>query len=152
MESMERVREQFDDYRLYIIDHFNVNSDELSTCLIVFDYLTDRRSFTLNYVTYGTLMQVTQYSNEQFPLLVKATDFLTTPKAYLLEMHFEFLDEFMEEPEPINPKDVHVALTEGTFYHPHTGITVVDFNKYIYPVFRPSTMLRTYRRVMSEGQ
>ncbi|MFW1510850.1 hypothetical protein CGH09_14980 [Vibrio parahaemolyticus] len=124
---------------------------ELEICKELFGFLTDPETITLNYATYGTLMQATDCDTERFPVLVKATDFLTTKKAHLLDMYFEFYDEYMEDPEEIDASDVHVALTQGYFYHPLSGETIANFSNYIYPVFRPSAELKLYRQAVRQG-
>ena len=144
------VKSIFQDYKSHIEDQLNGRS-ELSICLKVFGYLTSVESFKLQYVTYGTLMQITNCNSEQFADLVKATDFLTTPNAHILDMYFEYCDEQMEDPEPIDNGSVHKALTDGQFYHPLSGETIYNFSNYIYPVFRPSKVLVAFRHdIISE--
>ena len=96
-------------------------------------------------------MQITNSDTEHFSELVKATDFLTTPNAHLLDMYFEYCDESMEDPEPIDNRSVHKALSKGEFYHPLSGETIYNFSNYIYPVFRPSQKLVEFRHdIISE--
>lgn len=141
----------FNDYEQNINTRLS-ERDEYLLCRKIFDYLITPSSFRLNYVTYGTLKQVTNCSDVEFPNLVKATDFLTTRNAHLLDMYFEYCDEFMDEPEPIEKQDVHIAITEGRFYHPINGETISNFSSYIYPVFRPSDELLFYRELKVVGE
>ncbi|HGY9610970.1 hypothetical protein [Vibrio harveyi] len=144
------VRAKFNEYESNISIYL-AGRTELEICKQLFDFLTDTDSFTLSYANYGTLMQVADCGTESFPTLVKATDFLTTRKAHLLDMYFEFYDEHMEDPEEIDAGDVHIALTQGYFYHPLSGETIANFSNYIYPVFRPSAELKLYRQAVKQG-
>ncbi|MGR5187610.1 hypothetical protein ACPV3S_19420 [Photobacterium damselae] len=138
------VESIFREYKRNIKVQLN-DRPELSICICIFNYLMSFESFKLKYVTYGSLMQITGCESEQFPNLVKATDYLTTRNAHLLDMYFEFCDDEMEDPEPIDNSAVHQALKDGVFFHPHSGKTISNFNHYIYPVFRPSEGLLEFR-------
>ncbi|EGQ9297304.1 hypothetical protein ACSTLJ_04755 [Vibrio parahaemolyticus] len=144
------IEERLTEYRSRINQRLQ-DREEHSLCLMLFDFLTSKDSFKLNYVTYGTLMQIVQCSKSEFNLLVKATDFLTTRYVPLLDMHFEYYDDTMEDPEPVENADVNRALAEGVLYHPVSGETVANFSSYIYPVFRPSAELNMIRVACNKG-
>lgn len=132
------------------ISIFLAERSERELCFKLFYFLTNKHSFKLNYATYGTLYQEFKCSKEDFPNLVKATDFLTTKNAHLLDMFFEYCDADMDGPEPVEKSVVHTALTKGNFYHPVNGEKIDEFRDYIYPVFKPSEKLCKFRLMHSQ--
>ncbi|ENA7090101.1 hypothetical protein ABGC46_004870, partial [Escherichia coli] len=82
-------------------------------------------------------------TKDDYILLIKATDYLSSYKAHLLDMHFQYIDNLTEEPIPVEDDLISYALDTGSFYHPETGELVDNFSQYLYPYFTPSSLLES---------
>ncbi|MFV2622788.1 hypothetical protein ACNIU2_05625, partial [Escherichia coli] len=83
------------------------------------------------------------HPKDDYILLIKATDYLSSYKAHLLDMHFQYIDNLTEEPIPVEDDLISYALDTGSFYHPETGELVDNFSQYLYPYFTPSSLLES---------
>lgn len=113
-------------------------------CRTLFLFLTSEHASKLKHFTYKTLINGTGLdisTPEDYVLIIKATDYFSSYKAHLLNMHFQYIDDTLEEPLEVEDDLISHALDTGKFYHPETGELVDDFNKFLFPYFTPSEFL-----------
>lgn len=115
-----------------------------SVCRLIVSFLVSSEAKTLRHITHKTLVigagLDVSTPEGQIPF-IKATDYLSSHRLHLLEMHFQFIDGSSDEPLDIDNDIVSYALHSGCFYHPDTGALVEEFNKYLFPYFSPTEML-----------
>ncbi|KZR33156.1 hypothetical protein [Enterobacter genomosp. S] len=115
-------------------------------CRTLFLFLTSENARKVKHFTYKTLINGTGLdvtTPEDYVLIIKATDYFSSYKAHLLNMHFQYIDDTLEEPIAVDDDLISHALDTGKFYHPETGELVDNFNKYLYPYFTPSDFLES---------
>ncbi|WP_313714467.1 hypothetical protein [Atlantibacter hermannii] len=113
-------------------------------CREVVDFLTSEDARPLKHITYFTLVNGAKNSFAEYEekiLLVKVTDYLSSNRLHLLNMHFQFIESDESEPVPIDDDELSHALHTGEFYHPESGELVENYDHFLFPYFTPSEQL-----------
>lgn len=122
----------------------DLQGPEVDLCRVVVNFLTSEEAKRLRHITYITLVNGAGYqcaSPEQRVLLVKVTDYLSSNRMHLLNMHFQFIQNDDSDPIPVDNDEISLALHSGTFYHPENGQLVENFGQYLFPYFTPTEKL-----------
>lgn len=133
----------YDDILNKAIEDFE-ESHELMLCIKLIKYLFESKAKTLNHITYNSFKTALKlaYDEESDAKLVKVTAYLSSNRLPLLDMKFQYIDEYITEPIPLEDSVVHDALNDNIFYHPDTGEYVKEFRQNIYPYFLRSGLLK----------
>ena len=113
-------------------------------CRVVVDFLTSKEAKSLKHITYVSLVNGTKLdvqNNDAKVLLIKVTDYLSSNRMHLLDMHFQYIESDDSDPIPVDDDDVSHALHTGKFYHPYSGQLVDNYNHYLFPYFSPTDAL-----------
>jgi len=115
-------------------------------CRDVVSFLISDNAKKLNHITYHTLLngvEILDLKPTDRALLLKVTDYLSSNKLHLLDMHFQFIESDDSEPVPLDDEEISSALFEGVFYHPETGRPVENYRDLIFPYFTPTKLLES---------
>lgn len=115
-------------------------------CREIVSFLTSEDAKNLTHITYVTLINGTGKSfssPEESTLLIKATDYLSSNKVHLLDMHFQFIESDNEEPIPLQEHEISHLLSKNEFFHPVTGEKVDNYQTLIFPYFTPTKLLES---------
>lgn len=120
------------------------HSTEVDLCLKIIEFLLHSKSEGLNHITFGSFRTALNLStnNEVDIQLLKITDYLSSGKLHLLEMKYQYIDEFEDDPIPLDNDMVFDAIYGNVFFHPYTGDNIVEFKSKIFPYFLPSEELK----------
>ncbi|EPY7075303.1 hypothetical protein [Klebsiella pneumoniae] len=113
-------------------------------CRDVVEFLTSPEAKPLKHITYMSLVHGTRLnveSNDAKVLLIKVTDYLSSNRLHLLDMHFQFIETDDSDPIPVDDDDLSYALKTGQFYHPNSGKLVDNYNHHLFPYFTPTDAL-----------
>lgn len=113
-------------------------------CREIVDFLTSEDAKSLKHITYITLVNGTDLNTDNDAvkvMLLKVTDYLSSNRLHLLNMHFQYIESDDSEPIPIDDADLSQALFSGKFYHPASGKLVENYNHYLFPYFTPTKVL-----------
>lgn len=113
-------------------------------CRTLFLFLISDNARTITHYTYKTLINgsgIDVSTSDDYVLLIKATDYFSSCRAHLLEMHFQYIDSSYDEPIYVEDDIVSYAIDTGKFYHPETGALVPDFEISLFPYFIPTKQL-----------
>jgi hypothetical protein len=58
-------------------------------------------------------------------------------------MHFQYIDDTLDEPLAVEDDLISYALDTGKFYHPETGELIDNFNQFLFPYFTPTEYLES---------
>ena len=115
-------------------------------CRTLLLFLTSENARNIKHFTYKTLINGTGLdieTPEEYVLIIKATDYFSSYKAHLLNMHFQYIDDTLDEPLAVEDDLISYALDTGEFYHPETGELVDNFNQFLFPYFPPTEYLES---------
>lgn len=129
---------------IYSKIELDLSGPVVELCREVVDFLTSENARPLKHITYITLVNGAKYSfadHEEKILLVKVTDYLSSNRLHLLDMHFQFIESDDSEPVPIDDDELSHALHTGEFYHPESGELVENYDHFLFPYFTPSEQL-----------
>ena len=113
-------------------------------CREIVDFLVSEQAKPLKHITYITLVNGSQLrfdSVEDRVQLLKVTDYLSSHRLHLLDMHFQFIESDSSEPVLVDDEEISHALHTGEFYHPQSGQLVEDYNRFLFPFFTPTETL-----------
>lgn len=102
----------------------------------VVHYLTENAGKNIQYLTFGTLRQAAQLSDEDGEILHKTIAYLTGKRANLLTIAYEFIDDDFEH--ELLGEELAEFLANGEFCDPRTGREVAESGNFIYVFFRPN--------------
>jgi hypothetical protein len=131
---LSQIEEDFNDPTRYV-------------CRALFLFLISKDARQIKHYTYKTLINgsgLDLETPEDYRLIIKVTDYFSSYKIHLLNMHFQYIDDTLDEPLSVEDDLISYALDSGNFYHPETGELVKDFNQYLFPYFTPSDVLETF--------
>ena len=115
-------------------------------CIELATFLLSDKAQNLSYMNYSTFRQELRLNPQDEAInnaLVAATTYLVRKDLSFLEMHFQFFDDELDEPIPLDDSDVVLALNSKEFFHPYTGIEIADFESSLFPYFEPAATLRS---------
>lgn len=124
----------------------DLNGPAEDLCRVIVDFLISHKARNLKHITYVTLVngsQLNSDNDEERIVLLKVTDYLSSNRLHLLDMHFQFIESDDSDPVPIDDADLSHALFTGEFYHPDSGKLVENFNQHLFPYFTPSKVLES---------
>ncbi|QEW32003.1 hypothetical protein D0N50_10090 [Erwinia billingiae] len=127
------------------IDH-DLDGPVRDLCRVIVEFLTSNPAKPLKHITYVTLVngsKLSAHNEEEKIKLLRVTDYLSSNRLHLLDMHFQFIESDDSDPVPIDDADLSKALYTGEFYHPESGQLIEDFNHYLFPYFTPTNFLES---------
>ena len=74
-------------------------------CRVVVDFLTSKEAKSLKHITYVSLVNGTKLdvqNNDAKVLLIKVTDYLSSNRMHLLDMHFQYIESDDSDPIPVD--------------------------------------------------
>lgn len=122
----------------------DLDGPAMELCCVMVDFLTSEQAKPLKHITYITLVNGLNLDIENGDAqvrLIKVTDYLSSNRLHLLNMHFQFIESDSSEPIPVEDDELSHALHTGEFYHPQSGQLVENYKMYLYPYFTPAQML-----------
>lgn len=113
-------------------------------CRDIVEFLVSDQAKPLKHITYITLVNGSRLRFEDTETqiqLLKVTDYLSSHRLHLLDMHFQFVENDSSEPVPVDDEEISHALHTGEFYHPKSGQLIQDYNRFLFPFFTPTEAL-----------
>ncbi|WP_241609029.1 hypothetical protein [Rosenbergiella australiborealis] len=113
-------------------------------CCRIVEFLTSKEARPLKHITYMSLVNGVRLNvekNEVKVLLIKVTDYLSSTRLHLLDMHFQYIENGNSEPVLVDDEIISHALSTGEFYHPNSGLLIDDYNNHLFPYFTPTDVL-----------
>ncbi|EPE7163205.1 hypothetical protein ACSMAE_000487 [Cronobacter sakazakii] len=129
---------------IYSKIHQDLNGPVQELCREIVDFLISEKAKPLKHITYLSLVNGTHFDLDKIEnqiLLLKVTDYLSSNRMHLLNMHFQFIESDKSEPIPVDDADLSHALHTGEFYHPESGKLVENYNHFLFPYFTPTKVL-----------
>ncbi len=115
-----------------------------SLCRDVVVFLVSKQAKSLKHITYVSLVNGSQRgfkTTESQVQLLKVTDYLSSHRLHLLNMHFQFIESDESVPIPIDDEELSHALHTGKFYHPKSGMLVENYDRFLFPFFTRTEIL-----------